>query len=118
MPFTTGAIENQGNQPGNATNARVKILNRTGITITGLVRSFRLNGTRVLIQQSSFTVATNASGFVTLNLVHPNLGQAAQYEVEIVPNQSGGVYSVYGRTGAGTIINTQRVLHSELTQIP
>ena len=31
MVFTTGPIENQGNQPANATNARVKILNRTGI---------------------------------------------------------------------------------------
>lgn len=118
MPFTTGPIENQGNQPGNATNARVKILNRTGITITGIARSFRLNGTRVLIQQASFTVAPNASDFVTLSLVHPTLGQAAQYEVEIVPNQNGGVYSVYGRTGAGTIIPAQRVLQSELTPIP
>ncbi|MES1052234.1 ATPase [Bacillus thuringiensis] len=116
MAFTTGPIENQGNQPTDARNARVKILNRTGSPLTGLVRSFRLNGTRLLIQQVSFAVPANASDFITLSLVHPNLGQAEQYEVEIVPNQNGGIYSVYGRTSTGTIIAAQRVLHAELTQ--
>jgi len=118
MPFTTGPIENVGNQPSNATNARVKILNRTIGRLTGVVRSFRLNGTRTLIQQQSFNVAPNASTFLTLSLVHPILGRAAQYEVEIAPDQNGGLFSVYGRTANNIIITAQRVLNSELTQFP
>ncbi|MDI2587956.1 ATPase [Psychrobacillus sp. NEAU-3TGS] len=112
MPLTTGPIENQGNQPANATNARVKILNRTGGPLTGVVRVFRLNGTRQQVASANFSAAANASTFVTLSV-----GGAAQYEVEIVPNQTGGLYSVYGRTASGVIITAQRVLHSELVQI-
>lgn len=117
MPFTTGPIENVGNQPNNATIARVKILNRTGGALTGMARSFRLDGTRVLIQQASFSVPSNASDFVELSLVHLISGRALQYEVEIVPNQNGGLYSVNGITSNNVIITAQRVLNSELTQI-
>lgn len=112
MPFTTGPIENTGNQPANATNVRVKILNLTGGTLTGVVRVFRLNGTRQLLSSTSFSVNANASTFITRNL-----GGSPEYEVEIVPNQSGGLYTVYGRTAAGVIITAQRVLNSELTPI-
>lgn len=113
MPFTTGPIENSGNLPANASNVRVKVLNLTGGTLTGVVRVFRLNGTRQLISSTNFSANANGSAFVT-----PNLGGTPfQYEVEIIPNQNGGVYSVYGRTAAGVIITAQRVLHSELTQI-
>jgi hypothetical protein len=117
MPFTTGPIENVGNQPANANRAKVKILNRTGGTLTGVLRSFRLDGTRTLIEQRNFSVAANASALVILSLVHSTLGQAEQYEVEIVPNQNGGLYSVYGVTPQGVIITAQRVLNTELTQI-
>ncbi|EOO34067.1 hypothetical protein S3E15_03076 [Bacillus mycoides] len=117
MPFSTGPIENVGNQPTNATRARVKILNRTAGPLTGVVRSFRLDGTRTLIEQINFNVAANASEFVNLSLVHSTLGQALQYEVEIVPNQNGGLYSVYGIAPGGVIITAQRVLNSALTQI-
>lgn len=113
MPFTTGPIENSGNQPANASNVRAKILNRTGGPLTGVVRVFRLNGTRHLISSATFNANANASTFVTLNLG----GTPFQYEVEIVPNQNGGLYTVYGRTASGVIIAAQRVLHSELTQI-
>ncbi|SDN03036.1 hypothetical protein SAMN05518871_10397 [Psychrobacillus sp. OK028] len=112
MPLTTGPIENFGNQPANATNVRVKILNRTGGPLTGVVRVFRLNGTRQLISSANFTASANASTFVTLNI-----GGSPQYEVEIVPNQNGGLYSVYGRTASNVLITAQRVLHSELVQI-
>ena len=112
MPFTTGPIENVGNLPANANNVRVKILNLTGGTLTGVVRVFRLNGTRQLLSTTGFSANANASTFVT-----PGLGNAAQYEVEIAPNQNGGLYTVYGRTASGVIITAQRVLHSELTQI-
>lgn len=117
MPFTTGPIENVGNQPANANRAKVKILNRTGGTLNGVLRSFRLDGTRTLIEQRNFSVAANASALVILSLVHSTLGQAEQYEVEIVPNQNGGIYSVYGVTPQGVIITAQRVLNTELTQI-
>jgi len=117
MPFTTGPIENVGNQPANANRAKVKILNRTGGTLNGVLRSFRLDGTRTLIEQRNFSVAANASALVILSLVHSTLGQAAQYEVEIVPNQNGGLYSVYGVTPQDVIITAQRVLNTELTQI-
>ena len=113
MPFTTGPIENVGNQPANAARVQVKILNLTGGTLTGVVRVFRLNGTRQLISSTNFSVNANASTFVTRNLG----GTPFQYEVEIVPNQNGGMYSVYGITAGGVIITAQRVLHSELTQI-
>ncbi|PFD97840.1 ATPase [Bacillus cereus] len=117
MPFTTGPIENVGNQPNDANEARVKILNRTGGTLTGVVRSFKLNGTRALIEQRNFSVPANASTFINLSLVHSTSGRAAQYEVEIVPNQNGGLYSVYGVTPQDVIITAQRVLNTELTQI-
>lgn len=39
------------------------------------------------------------------------------YEVEIVPNQTGGLYSVYGRTASGVLIAAQRFVNSELTEI-
>ncbi|MBO1625966.1 ATPase [Bacillus arachidis] len=117
MPFSTGPIENVGNQPNDARKARVKILNRTGGTLNGVLRSFRLNGTRALIEQRNFSVAANASTLVVLSLVHFTSGQADQYEVEIVPNQNGGIYSVYGVTPQGVIITAQRVLNTELTQI-
>ncbi|TQR15525.1 ATPase [Psychrobacillus soli] len=113
MPLTTGPIENVGNQPGNASNVRVKILNRTGGTLTGVARVYRLNGTREILSSANFTANCNASTFVTLNLV----GGAFQYEVEIVPKQTGGLYSVYGRTASGLIIPAQRILNSELVQI-
>lgn len=113
MPLTTGPIENTGNQPANATNVRVKILNRTGGVLSGVARVFRLNGTRQLLSSANFIVGANASTFVTLSL---QIG-AAQYEVEIVPNQTGGLYSSYGRTASGVVITAQRVLHSELVQI-
>jgi hypothetical protein len=113
MPLTTGPIENVGNQPANATNVRVKILNPTGGTLSGVVRVFRLNGTRQLLSSTNFNVAANASTFVTRGT-----GGSAQYEVEIAPNQPGGLYSVYGRTASNVIITAQRVLHSELTQTP
>lgn len=113
MPLTTGPIENQGNLPADATNVRVKILNRTGGALTGVVRVFKLNGTRQLLSSANFNVRANASGFVTLSLV----GGAPQYETEIVPNQTGGLYTAYGRTASGTIITAQRVLNSELVQI-
>lgn len=112
MPFTTGPIENTGNQPANATRVRVKILNLSGGRLTGVIRVFRLNGTRQLISSTNFSVNANASTFITRNL-----GGSPQYEVEIVPNQSGGFFSVYGLTAAGVIISAQRVLHSELTQM-
>ena len=113
MPFTTGPIENVGNQPANATSVRVKILNLTAGQLTGVIRVFRLNGTRQLISSASFSANPNASTFVTLGV-----SGVAQYEVEIVPNQNGGLYSVYGRTASGVIITAQRVLNSELTQTP
>jgi hypothetical protein len=106
MPLTTGPIENIGNQPANANNVRVKVLNRTGGPLTGVVRLFRLNGTRQQISSVNFNVPANASTFLTLST-----GGAAQYEVEIVPNQTGGLYSVYGRTASNVIITAQRVLH-------
>lgn len=112
MPLTTGPIENQGNQPANAANVRVKVLNLTGGLITGVVRVFRLNGTRQLLATVPFAAAANASTFVTIGL-----GNTAQYEVEIAPNQTGGLYSVYGRTASGVIIEAQRFVNSELTQI-
>ena len=112
MPLTTGPIENQGNQPANASSVRVKILNRTGGTLTGTVRVFRLNGTRQLVSSTNFSANANASSFVTLSV-----GGAFQYEVEIAPNQNGGLYSVYGRTASGVIIVAQRFANSELTQI-
>ena len=113
MPLTTGPIENQGNLPANATNVRVKILNRTGGALTGVARVFKLDGTRQLLSSANFNVGANASAFVTLSLVTG----ASQYETEIVPNQTGGLFSVYGRTSSGVIIAAQRVLHSELVQI-
>ncbi|MBG9456170.1 ATPase [Lysinibacillus sphaericus] len=112
MPLTTGPIENTGNQPANAASVRIKILNLTGGTLTGVVRVFRLNGTRRLLSTTAFAVNANASTFITRSV----LG-SAQYEVEIVPDQNGGLYSVYGRTASGVIITAQRVLNSELTEI-
>lgn len=113
MPFTTGPIENVGNLPTDATAVRIKILNRTGGMLSGVVRVYRLNGSRQLITQSNFSAAANASTFRTLGLG----ANTAQYEVEIVPNQNGGIYSVYGLTNSGVILVAQRVLNSELTQI-
>ena len=113
MPFTTGPIENTGNQPANANRVRVKVLNRSGGTLTGLIRVFRLNGTRVLLSQANFSVAANASAVHTLNLT----GTVLQYEVEIIPNFAGGLYSVYGLTPANIVIPAQRIVHSELTRV-
>ncbi|MFC5602819.1 ATPase [Sporosarcina koreensis] len=113
MPFTTGPIENTGNQPANASRVRVKILNLTGGRLTGVVRVFRLNGTRQLISSTNFSVNANASDFITRNLG----GTPFEYEVEILPNQNGGLFSVWGLTAADRIIPAQRVLNSELTQI-
>ncbi|MEB2298655.1 ATPase [Lysinibacillus xylanilyticus] len=112
MPFTTGPIENTGNQPANAASVRIKILNITGSRLTGVVRVFRLNGTRRLLSTTAFSVNANASTFITRGL-----GNSAQYEVEIVPDQNGGLFSVYGLTTFGTLIAAQRVLNSELTEI-
>ncbi|KOS64688.1 ATPase [Lysinibacillus agricola] len=112
MPLTTGPIENTGNLPANATSVRVIILNLTGGLLTGAVRVFKLNGTRKLLSTTSFSVDANASTSVT-----PSVGNATQFEVEIVPNQTGGLYSVYGRTASGVLITAQRFLHSELTEI-
>ncbi|MEK4627757.1 MAG: ATPase [Solibacillus sp.] len=112
MPLTTGPVENTGNQPENASTVRIKVLNLTGGTLTGVVRVYRLNGTRQLLSTTSFSAGANASTFVTRNVAG-----AFQYEVEIVPNQTGGLYSVYGRTASGVIIDAQRFANSELTQI-
>ncbi|MEO4051920.1 ATPase [Solibacillus sp. CAU 1738] len=111
MPLTTGPIENTGNLPANATSVRIKVLNLTGGLLTGVVRVFRLNGTRQLLSTTTFSAGANASAFVTPGV------SGAQYEVEIVPNQTGGLYSVYGRTSSGVIITAQSFVHSELTQI-
>lgn len=113
MPYTTGPIENFGNLPSDATTVRIKILNRTGGMLSGVVRVFKLNGTRQLLSSSNFSAAANASTFRNLSLG----SGTQQYEVEIVPNQNGGIYSVYGITASGVIVAAQRVLHSELTQI-
>ncbi|MCL1694762.1 MULTISPECIES: ATPase [unclassified Lysinibacillus] len=112
MPLTTGPIENTGNQPANAASVRIKVLNLTGGLLTGVVRVFRLNGTRQLLSTTPFAANANASTFVT-----PSVASSAQYEVEIVPNQTGGLYSVYGRTASGVIIAAQRFVNSELTPI-
>ena len=112
MPLTTGPIENTGNQPANATSVRVKVLNLTGGLLTGVVRVFKLNGTRQLLSTTPFAAAANASTFVT-----PSVNGTFQYEVEIAPNQTGGIYSVYGRTASGVIITAQRFVNSELTSI-
>ena len=111
MPLTTGPIENTGNLPANASSVRIKVLNLTGGLLTGVVRVFRLNGTRQLLSTTPFAANANASTFVTPSV------SAAQYEVEIVPNQTGGLYSVYGRTTSGVIIDAQRFVNSELTPI-
>jgi hypothetical protein len=110
MALTTGPIENVGNQPGNADNVRVKILNRTSGPISGLIRAVRLNGTRVLIEEQSYNVPVNSSAIRTIDFV----GSTLEYEVVIIPNQNGGIFTVYGRL-EGTIIDAQRVLNSELT---
>lgn len=110
MALTTGPIENLGNQPGNADTVLVKILNRTSGPISGLIRLVRLNGgTRVLIGEQSYNVPVNASAIRILSL-----GVSSQYEVVIIPDQNGGIFNVYG-ISAGTIIDAQRVLNSELT---
>ncbi|MEK4070044.1 ATPase [Peribacillus sp. FSL R5-0717] len=109
MALTTGPIENVGNQPGDADDVRVKILNRASGPISGLIRAVRLNGTRILIEEQSYNVPVNSSAIRTLNL-----DGAFEYEVVIIPNQNGGIFTVYGRSG-GTIIDAQRVLNSELT---
>lgn len=114
MAFSTGPIENEGNQPANATNVRVKVLNRTAGALNGVIRVFRLNGTRTQIAASLFNANANSSTFVTLNFPVATF----QYEVVIEPNQTGGLFSVYGRTASGVIITAQRVLHSELTMVP
>jgi len=112
MPLTTGPIENTGNLPANASSVRIKVLNLTGGVLTGVVKVYRLNGTRKLLSTTPFAANANASTFVT-----PSVGGAAQYEVEIVPNQTGGLYSVYGRTASGVLIDAQRFVNSELTPI-
>ncbi|WP_313373271.1 ATPase [Lysinibacillus pakistanensis] len=112
MPLTTGPIENTGNLPANATSVRIKVLNLTGGLLTGVVRVFRLNGSRQLLSTTPFAAAANASTFVT-----PSVAGSFQYEVEISPNQTGGLYSVYGRTASGVIIDAQRFANSELTPI-
>ncbi|MGQ0516982.1 hypothetical protein ACT453_41815, partial [Bacillus sp. D-CC] len=58
------------------------------------------------------TLATPVSGpAVRLSLVHPAFGQALEYEVQIVPNQPGGLYSVYGLTAETvSILSSQRVV--------
>ncbi|MFJ8459222.1 ATPase [Lysinibacillus xylanilyticus] len=112
MPLTTGPVENTGNQPANANSVRIKILNLTGGTLSGTIRVFRLNGTRQLLSTTSFSVGANASTFFTRGL-----GNSLQYEVEIAPNQTGGLFSVYGLTASGVIITAQRFVNAELTQI-
>ncbi|MFJ8459246.1 ATPase [Lysinibacillus xylanilyticus] len=112
MPLTTGPIENTGNLPADATSVRIKVLNLTGGLLSGLIRVFRLNGTRQLLSTTAFNVSANSSTFI-----NASVGNAAQYEVEIAPNQPGGLYSVYGLTASGVIITAQRVVNSELTQI-
>lgn len=112
MPLTTGPIENTGNLPANASSVRIKVLNLTGGVLTGVVKVYRLNGTRKLLSTTPFAANAKASTFVT-----PSVGGAAQYEVEIVPNQTGGLYSVYGRTASGVLIDAQRFVNSELTPI-
>lgn len=116
MAFSTGPIENTGNQPANATNVIVKALNRTGGPLNGVIRVFRLNGTRTQIAATLFNANANSSTFVTLNF--PSFVSTLEYEVVIEPNQTGGLFSVYGRTASGVIITAQRVLHSELTMVP
>ena len=112
MPLTTGPIENTGNLPANASSVRIKVLNLTGGLLTGVVRVFKLNGTRQLLSTTPFAAAANASTFVT-----PSVSGSFQYEVEIAPNQTGGVYSVYGRTASGVIITTQSFGNTDLTPI-
>lgn len=112
MPLTTGPIENTGNLPANASSVRIKVLNLTGGPLSGVVRVYRLNGTRQLLSATPFSAGANASTFVT-----PSVAGSFQYEVEIAPNQTGGLYSVYGRTASGVIIDAQRFVNSELTQI-
>ncbi|MDM5248571.1 MULTISPECIES: ATPase [unclassified Lysinibacillus] len=112
MPLTTGPIENTGNLPANASSVRIKVLNLTGGLLSGLIRVFRLNGTRQLLSVTAFNVGANSSTFIDASV-----GTSAQYEVEIAPNQNGGLFSVYGLTASGVIITAQRLVNSELTQI-
>jgi hypothetical protein len=116
VAFTTGPIENVGASPSPAARAFVKVLNPTGSPITGVARSFRCDGTRQLIQQRSFTVPANSCQAVVLNLLFGGVF-VPEFEIEIVPNQSGGLFSVFPKTLTNIIIASQRVLHSELKEI-
>ena len=116
MAFTTGPIENVGASPAPAAVAFVKVLNPTRNPITGVARSFRCDGTRQLIQQRSFTVPANSCQAVVLSLLFGGFF-VPEFDIEIVPNQSGGLFSVFPKTLTNIIITSQRVLHSELTEI-
>jgi hypothetical protein len=116
VAFSTGPIENVGASPAPAVRAFVKVLNRTGSPLTGVARSFRCDGTRQLIQERSFTVPANSCQSVVLSLVFRG-ALVPEFEIEIVPNQPGGLFAVFPKTITNVIIASQRVLHSELTEI-
>lgn len=106
--YTTGPMEQQGS---GVTNVRVKVSNESATTVFVTIRVLNLNGTKVVIGSASFSVPANSSTFRTFNVVG-----TGQYEVEIELSHNENVLvSSWGRTSAGTLVASHRVLHSEMT---
>lgn len=109
--YSTGPLENQaGNR---SRRVFTKILNNGSSSITARVRVFRLNGTKVILQTVTVTVAPNSSRFVITSLGT----SVQQFEVQIRVDGENVLLGVFGKTSTGNLNPTHRLVHSELTVI-
>ncbi|GLX67288.1 hypothetical protein [Paenibacillus glycanilyticus] len=109
--YSTGPVENAFGiaEPGVATNVFVKALNNGCKRARVVIKLYRLNGTKVLVETRTLSLAARASGFVDLDV-----STLLQYEIQITTFSKKVLVSVWGKDADGAPLASQRFTQAEL----
>lgn len=114
IKYSTGPVENAVNTftlPGISRTFFVKALNNGERSARVQIRLFRLNGTKVLRDTRTFTLAPGTSTFRVLNV-----SQLLQFEVQIKTDSDKVLLSGWGKNASGILVAAHRFAHEELVK--
>ncbi|MGM1048226.1 hypothetical protein SAMN05661091_4708 [Paenibacillus uliginis N3/975] len=112
--YSTGPVENAINVatlPGESRTFFVKAVNNGQSSARVEIKLFRLNGSKVLVDTRTFTLAAGSSAFRVLNV-----SQLLHFEVQIRTDSTHVLVSGWGKNASGRIVAAHRYTPEELAK--
>ncbi|WP_211746152.1 hypothetical protein [Paenibacillus sp. Marseille-Q4541] len=114
VKYSTGPVENAINLatvPGESRTFFAKAINNGPTTAVVRIKLYRLNGEKVLITNTTLTLAPGASGFRILNVAN-----LVQFEVEYTTHSKHVLVSGWGKNVNGRLVAAHRFSPTELAK--